>query len=441
MGPVSLAVTSLGTGGWPMARDAELEAVRREVSDWVDGHWDPDLTVGQWWGLLAESGWGFPTWPTEWSGRGLGADGLSVVSEVFREHGVLGAPGGLGQTMGGPVVIQHGNEDQRTRFVPALAAGREGWCQFFSEPGSGSDLAGAQTRAERDGDEWVVNGQKVWTSGAVTADRGMLLARVDTDAPKHKGLGYFIIEVQQPGIEVRPLKQMTGNATFNEVFFTDARVAHSDLIGRPGDGWAAAVTTLAYERGGRAGAVGVGTAGGGSRREMLGRRVAEVIAEARSAAAESRAGNYGPAPGAAPIELARQAGKEADPVLRQRLTTHYSLSRIASLNQERIRAEAAAGRSPGPTSSTTKLFRSHLVRTNRDLGPHILGPGGMLAGPDAPQGGAVTRATLQSPSVSIAGGTDEIQHNIIGERVLGLPREPEVDRDVPFRDLKVGTQR
>ena len=415
--------------------------MRDEVSGWVEAHWDPDLTVGQWWSLLAESGWGFPTWPLEWCGRGLGADGLSVVSQVFRQKGVLGAPGGLGQMMGGPVVIQHGDDDQRARFVPRLAAGAEGWCQFFSEPGSGSDLAGAQTRAVRDGDEWVVNGQKVWTSGALTADRGMLLARVDMDAPKHKGLGYFIIEVQQPGIEIRPLKQMTGNATFNEVFFTDARVAHADLIGRPGDGWAAAVTTLAYERGGRAGAVGVGTAGGGSRREMLERRVGDVLAEARQADQQSRAGNYGPAPGASPIELAREVGKAGDPVLRQRLVSHYSLTRIGAFNQERVRAEAAAGRSPGPTSSTTKLFRSNLVRANRDLGPQVLGPAGMLAGSDAPHGGAVTRATLQAPSVSIAGGTDEIQHNILGERVLGLPREPEVDRDVPFRELKVGTQR
>jgi alkylation response protein AidB-like acyl-CoA dehydrogenase len=181
--------------------------------------------------------------------------------------------------------------------------------------------------------------------------------------------------------------------------------------------------------------VGVGTAGGGSRREILERKVADVIAEARSAAQEARAGNYGPAPGTSPIELARELGRQADPVLRQRLVHHYSLSRIGTFNQERVRAEAASGKSPGPTSSTTKLFRSNLVRANRDLGPQVLGPAGMLAGPDAPHGGAVTRATLQAPSVSIAGGTDEIQHNIIGERVLGLPKEPNSDRTTAFKDL------
>ncbi|HET9731581.1 MAG TPA: acyl-CoA dehydrogenase family protein [Acidimicrobiales bacterium] len=422
-----------------MTGTRELDAVRDEVAAWLDAHWDPEITVRRWWEVLALSGWGFPTWPTEWCGRGLGSDALSVVSDEFSARGALGAPAGLGQMMGGPVVMQHGDDDQRVRFVRRLAAGLEGWCQFFSEPGSGSDLAGAQTRAERDGDEWVVNGQKVWTSGAMTADRGMLLARVDMDAPKHKGLGYFIIEVDQPGIEIRPLKQMTGNAHFNEVFFTDARVSHADLIGRPGDGWAAAVTTLAYERGGRAGTVGASNAPGGSRQGILDRKAGDVVTSA--AVATPRAGNYGPPPGTSPTELLRGLGKQKDAMLRQQAVRHYTLSRIAALNQERVRAEAAAGKSPGPASSTTKLFRSNMVRANRDLGPQILGPAGMLAGADAPYDGAVTRATLQAPSVSIAGGTDEIQHNIIGERVLGLPREPEVDRNTPFRQLKVGTQR
>ena len=425
-----------------MTSARELDAVRREVTAWLDESWDPDLSVRDWWQSLADSGWGFPTWPREWHGRGLESDALEVVSRAFQAKGVLGAPSGLGQTMGGPVVIEHGNDDQRTRFLPLLASGAEGWCQFFSEPGSGSDLAGAQTRAVRDGDEWVVNGQKVWTSGAMTADRGMLLARVDADVPKHKGLGYFIIEVQQPGIEVRPLKQMTGAATFNEVFFTDARVAHADLIGRPGDGWAAAVTTLAYERGGRAGAVGAaGMIGGGSRRTLLGRRVGEVVAEARRAEGQQPGLGYLLPPGATPLELAAELGRNRDPVLRQRLMQHHTLSRISGFNQQRVRAEAAAGRSPGPASSTTKLFRSNLVRAGRDLGPQVLGAAGMLAGSDAPHDGAVTRATLQAPSVSIAGGTDEVQHNIVGERVLGLPREPDVDRDRPFRELRVGTQR
>ena len=424
-----------------MPEAQELEEVCREVTAWLEEHWDPELSVGQWWQLLADSGWGFPTWPTEYSGRGLGFDGLGVVSQAFSDKRVLGAPTGLGQIMGGPVVIQHGNEDQRQRFVSKLASGSESWCQFFSEPGSGSDLASAQTRAVRDGDEWVVNGQKVWTSGAMTADRGMLLARVDMDAPKHKGLGYFIIEVDQPGIEVRPLKQMTGHATFNEVFFTDARVAHADLIGRPGDGWAAAVTTLAYERGGRAGAVGVGMALGhvGGRRAAPEQTVGELVAAA--GAHRPPADPRLAAPGTSPLKLAKELGRDGDPVVRQDVMRHTILTRISGLNQQRTRAEAARGKSPGPASSITKLFRSNVTRLNRDLGPRLLGAGGMLAGAGAPHGGAVVQATLQSPSTSIAGGTDEVQHNIMGERVLGLPREPDVDRDRPFRELKIGTQR
>ncbi|MGH8997738.1 MAG: acyl-CoA dehydrogenase family protein, partial [Acidimicrobiales bacterium] len=225
-----------------MAPRGALDDLRDEAVQFVEENWDLDLTVGGWWERLARSGLGFPTWPTEWFGRGLDNEALGVVDSVFREQRVLGAPGGLGQTMGGPVLMRHGDRAQQERYLFALASGQESWCQFFSEPGSGSDLASAQTRAVRDGDEWVVNGQKVWTSGAMTADRGMLVARVDMDAPKHRGLGYFVIPVEQPGIEVRPLKQMTGESHFNEVFFTDARVADADLVGRAGDGWAAAVT-------------------------------------------------------------------------------------------------------------------------------------------------------------------------------------------------------
>ena len=241
---------------------------------------------------------------------------------------MVGAPGGLGQTMGGPVVIKHGNADQQERHLWPLASGLEAWCQFFSEPGSGSDLASAQTRAVRDGDEWVVNGQKVWTSGARTADRGMLLARVDMDAPKHRGLGYFIIPVEQPGIEIRPLKQMTGDATFNEVFFTDARVSDADLVGRPGDGWAAAVTTLAYERSGRAGVVGVGVTqrGGQRRRDLRQEKLGDLVERTgtvRPAPADAR--NPGVAGRLSPVSLIAEPGaNRATPSVRTSSATTSS---------------------------------------------------------------------------------------------------------------------
>jgi alkylation response protein AidB-like acyl-CoA dehydrogenase len=425
--------------------DAE-SAVRAEVEAFLDARWDPEITVGEWWERLAESGWGFPTWPTEWFGRGGDNDLLNLVSEVFQERGALGAPSGLGQTMGGPVVMQHGSEEQCRRFLPALASGREGWCQFFSEPGSGSDLAGAQTRAVRDGDEWVVNGQKVWTSGALSTERGMLLARTDLDAPKHRGLSYFIIEVDQPGIEIRPLKQMTGESHFNEVFFTDARVSDADLIGRPGDGWPAATTTLAHERSNRAGTVGLGGGPGGSRRgELRDRPAGEVVEAAREArksrSASTDARNPGIVGRTSPVSLVGEFDRDDDPIVRQRVSQYYALTRLNEMTRERTRAASQAGKSPGPASSTTKLARSVATRLNRDLGPEIVGAHAMLVGPDAVVGGAVAASTVQAPSTSIAGGTDEVQRNIIGERVLGLPREPDVSKDVPFRELKVGTQR
>jgi alkylation response protein AidB-like acyl-CoA dehydrogenase len=425
---------------------SELDELRDEAVAFLDEHWDLDLTLGAWWEALARSGLGFPTWPTEWFGRALGNDALGVLGELFRAHGAVGAPGGLGQMMGGPVVMRHGNDDQQQRHLWNLASGAESWCQFFSEPGSGSDLASAQTRAVRDGDEWVVNGQKVWTSGARTADRGMLLARVDMDAPKHRGLGYFIIQVEQPGIDIRPLKQMTGDANFNEVFFTDARVADADLIGRPGDGWAAAVTTLAFERSGRAGVVGVGVTQrsdlGERRRDLRNRKLGELV-ERRGARRTTSpdARNPGIAGPLSPVSLIGEPGANRTDPVRQDVVRYYVQARVNAMSQERARADAAAGKGAGPASSITKLARSVATRINRDLGPAILGAAGMLAGAEAPHGGAIAHSTLQAPSTSIAGGTDEIQHNILGERVLGLPREPQVDRDIPFRELKVGTVR
>jgi len=426
-----------------------VAAVAEEVRSWIGERFRPELTLREWWGRLADSGWGFPTWPKQWYGRGLGGEEARVVAAELARAGAIGPPGGLGQMMGGPVVIQYGTEDQKRRFVHALAAGEESWCQFFSEPGAGSDLASLQTRAVRDGDEWVVNGQKVWTSGARQADRGMLVARTNPDAPKHKGITYFIIDVDQPGIEIRPLRQMNGQATFNEVFFTDARVPDASVIGGVNNGWAVAVTTLAFERSA------IGGQGGGSPRGvlalarpggkggMLERTVGEVLA-GRSAGADDQDEGYAlgfPRTGMAMAELARKQGVAGDPVVRQRIAALHTLVELNRLTGLRARAALQAGKQPGPEGSTGKLAASHISRAARDLGLLILGADGMLADDDAPFGGAVQRMALSAPSASIAGGTDEIQRNIIGERVLGLPKEPDLSRDMPFRELKVGTQR
>jgi alkylation response protein AidB-like acyl-CoA dehydrogenase len=421
-------------------RSGAYQAAEQEAAEWIAGHWDPDLTVRAWWALLAESGWGFPTWPAEWFGRGLSADAAAGVRSAVAASGALPPPTGLGQLLGGPMLLVHGSREQRARFLPALARGEESWCQFFSEPGAGSDLAGAQTRAVRDaggeggaGDAggWTVDGQKVWTSGAQWADRGMLLARTDRDVPKHHGLSFFIIDVGQPGVEVRPLHQMNGEHGFNEVFFTGARVDDDRLVGEAGGGWSVAVTVLMYERFMAA----LPSAMPGAKAGRLDQPAGEA---ARRAAQARTAGRTGVAE--LILDVAAQAGKAGDPVTRQRLAQLWARETVNGY-LARQGQSAREGRRPSAQGSLTKLARSELTRAGRDIGMSVLGAAGMLASPDTPGGGQVQHRALSSPGTSIAGGTDEIQRGIVGERVLGLPKEPRTDRDVPFKNLTIGTQR
>jgi alkylation response protein AidB-like acyl-CoA dehydrogenase len=246
-------------------RPQGADEVASEVRAWLASNWDPDLTLAEWWERLADSGWAVPTWPEEWLGRGLTRDLAAVVAKEIRDAGAIGPPAGLGLMLAGPTIVAHGSEEQKRRYLRPIVTGQEAWCQLFSEPGAGSDLASLQCRAVKDGDEWVVNGQKVWTSGAHVADLGMLLARTDVDVPKHRGISYFAIEMDQPGVDVRPLREMTGRALFNEVFLTDARVHDDALIGGLNNGWMGAMTTLANERaslgGGGGGAAGIGVPG------------------------------------------------------------------------------------------------------------------------------------------------------------------------------------
>ena len=432
-------------------RSGAYQAAAREAAEWIAGHWDPDLTVRAWWALLAESGWGFPTWPAEWFGRGLSADTAAGVRSAFAASGALPPPTGLGQLLGGPMLLVHGSQEQRARFLPGLARGEESWCQFFSEPGAGSDLAGVQTRAVRAGGGahgagradggggaggWTVDGQKVWTSGAQWADRGMLLARTDRDVPKHHGLSFFIIDVGQPGVEVRPLHQMNGEHGFNEVFFTGAHVDDDRVVGEAGGGWSVAVTVLMYERfmaalpsavpGAKAGRLDQ-PAGEAARRAVLARE-GQARAAGRTGVAELI------------LDVAAQAGKTGDPVTRQRLAQLWARETVNGY-LARQGQSAPEGRRPSAQGSLTKLARSELARAGRDTGMSVLGAAGMLASPDTPGGGQVQHRALSSPGTSIAGGTDEIQRGIVGERVLGLPKEPRTDRDVPFSDLTVGTKR
>jgi alkylation response protein AidB-like acyl-CoA dehydrogenase len=414
--------------------------VRAELRSWLADAWDPDLTVGAWWERLADSGWAVPTWPTAWLGRDLPRELASVVATELRAAGAIAGPAGLGILLAGPTILTHGTDEQKRRYLRPIVTGQAGWCQLFSEPGAGSDLASLQTRAERDGDEWVITGQKVWTSGATIADLGMLLARSDPDAPKHQGISYFLFPMDQAGVEIRPLREMTGRALFSEVFFDDARVADSAVLGGVDQGWGVANTTLAAERAGlgSGGTGGGGAAYPGRKGGMLERRAGDLAEQAgRGRAVQPSA--FGRAFEVL-RELAEKLGRRDDPIIRQRLVELYTLNELGRMTALRIKAARASGRGPGPEANTAKLLMSQTARLVRDLGPEVLGPEGAIMGPETTGGGIVQEMTLFAPAPSIYGGTDEIQRNIIGERVLGLPKEPGPDKQTPFRELRVGTQ-
>jgi alkylation response protein AidB-like acyl-CoA dehydrogenase len=418
------------------------DLVRDEIRSWLADNWDPDSTVAEWWDRLCDSGWAMPTWPDEWFGKGLPRELARVVNAELRSVGAIGPPSGLGALLAGPTILVHGTDEQRARYLRPIVNGREAWCQLFSEPGAGSDLASLQCRAERDGDEWIVNGQKVWTSGAQAADLGMLVARTDPDVPKHKGITYFAIEMDQPGVEVRPLREMTGRSLFSEVFFSDARVHQSAIIGELNGGWAVANTTLANERAGL-GSGGSGAVGGampGKKAGQLERRVGDLAGgRGRDRAERAVAGRQS----SVLEKLAKDVGRDQDANVRQQLAELHILNEIGRITALRVKAAKASGRGPGPEANTAKLLMSRITRLSRDLGLEILGPNGMIMGPETPGGGVAQELALFAPAVSIYGGSDEVQKNIIGERVLGLPKEPDADRvkTTPFRELKVGTQR
>ena len=424
------------------------DEVRDQARQWIEENWDEEISVREWLGRLADSGWGCPTWAPDSFGRGLSNDQVAGAYAEFRKLGAPGPPAGLSRMLAAPTIIAHGTEEQKQTWVRWILVGDESWCQLFSEPGAGSDLASLQTRAVRDGDEWIVNGQKVWTSGGQNADMGMLIARTDPDVPKHSGITWFGLEMDQPGVEVRPLRQMTGGAQFCEVFFTDARVPHENIVGGLNNGWAATLTTLANERVGLGGG---GAAGGFAAPAPGGRRARGALDEKVGAFAvrlRDRAGSSGGRGGGArnrgadgAIRLAQQMGKTTDPTIRQKLVELYTLNQLSRYNSLRSKAAVAAGQRPGAESSIGKLLVSRITRASRDLNMAILGAHGTLTGEDAPAKGMYTMSFLSSPAPSIYGGSDEIQKNIVGERVLGLPKEPDPFKDTAFGDLKVGTQR
>ena len=404
--------------------------VRRELGEWVGEHWDPDLALRDWRERLADAGWAAPSWPRRWGGRELPAWADDLVASDLVRLGAVGIPVGVGTGLAAPTILTPGPDRLRERFLRPILTGEETWCQLFSEPGAGSDLAGLSTTAVLDGDEWVVNGQKVWNTSAHHADLGALVARTDWTVPKHRGLTYFAVPMRQPGVVVRPLRQMNRHQSFNEVFFTDARIPRDWVIGEVGQGWTVALTTLAHER----------RFGAAMSRPRLDARRGRALDEARAEAGDyfaayrwypQRAGRVDLL-----VEQARAAAVTSDAVIRQELARVLSLQKVSAWTAERARAARSLGRPPGAEGSVGKLATSVIARAAAATHGRIAGAAATLSGSDSPLDGLITEILISVSAQSIAGGTDEIQKNILGEKILGLPREPAVDRDLPFNEAR-----
>ena len=403
--------------------------LRQELRAWLESNWDPNASLIEWRTKLTESGWGMPTWPSQWFGKDLPQALNPIVEEEFaRINAVTVARTGI-RLLAAATILEHGNDDQKSRYLPRILTGEDTWCQLFSEPGSGSDLAGAITRADFDGTHWIVNGQKVWTTSAHHADHGLLLARTNWDAPKHDGLSYFVIDMHQPGVSVRPLKQMNGHASFNQVFFTDAVVAPENQVDRIGNGWKVAMTTLMHER---RSADALRTVH--RDHDLTGRIYDEERDETATVMQPykwypQRAGRVDLV-----FERASETGKIDDVVVRQAIAELMIKPRTAEWTARRARAAQQQGRPQGPEGSLGKLAASHVARQASKVHTMISGSDSMLEGEDGPLAGLIAEILVSVPATSIAGGTDEIQRNIIAERVLGMPKEPRMDTG-PFRDV------
>ncbi|MAF44730.1 MAG: acyl-CoA dehydrogenase [Acidimicrobiaceae bacterium] len=391
--------------------------VAGEMRQWVEDHWDPSGDLVSWRTQLAQSGWGTPSWPKQWFGRELPASTERISREVLYEAQAVGMASGVSMYLVAPTLLEWGTDTQLQQFLLPILTGQHKWCQLFSEPGAGSDLASLSTRAERDGDEWVISGQKVWNSGAQKADYGILLARTDFSGSKHQGISCFLIPMKQASIEVRPLHQMNGHSSFNEVFFNEARLPHDNLIASQGEGWRVALTTLAHERSAVA-----------TPRPKFPSSTTPLVLAAKSEADEYFATySWYPQRAGRPRLVEPQArlfGKSQIPRVRQMVAEIESLQRTSSWTTQRASAARSAGRAPGPEGSVAKLNMSVTAQRSSAAHSTILGATGMLSGNSVSPHQLLAEVLISTPAQSIAGGTDEIQKNILAERVLGLPKEP-----------------
>ncbi len=394
---------------------AEEAAFRAEARSWLENHarkrpgpaiapsaivaeWSPEeeeVRFGaaiDWQRLKAEQGWAGIAWPTRYGGRGAGLVESVIFDEEETRFDVPRDALSVGLGWCGPAILVHGSDEQRDRFLPPLLRGDEVWCQLFSEPDAGSDLAGLRTRAVRDGEEWVLSGQKVWTTFAHRSDWGLCIARTDPGVPKHRGLTAFVVDMRHPGVHCNPLVQMTGSSNFNEVFLDEVVVPDDRVVGGVGQGWAVVITTFMFERTG-------------------------IIFDTEGVVAALKA-------------LIGETGTGDRRTVRERFAQVAIGSRLLQFHKLRLLTALAQGRTPGPEGSVVKLAATRFLSGAYDLGLELLGPFGTLEGRDG--SAEWISAFLGAPGLRIGGGTDEVQKNIISERILGLPGEPRPDRDQPF---------
>ncbi len=415
-----------------MSASITLDEFESEARQFLDAHAQPRQEVGLQWGVGDDSvslfeekseeeeaadvtaaqewrrtkydaGFGWITGPTEYGGHDLPGAYDRLFRHLEGEYDVPDqSPFGIGLGMVAPTILAHAQDHIKERYLAPMYRGDVIGCQMFSEPVAGSDLAGIQTRAVRDGDEWVVSGQKVWTSNAQYSHIGELITRSSVDKPKHKGLTMFVVDMHAPGVEVRPLRQMTGGATFNEVFFDEVRIPDDHRLGDVDEGWTVALTTLMNER---------AAIGGGSTAPGSGTGTLQRI-----------------------FELVRRLGQSDDPLVRQQLIDVWMHTQVSRYTNLRAMDKIRAGQLPGPEMSIGKLSLTNNLQRISDALSHILGP--RLAADTGEWGTyAWAEMILGVPGMRVAGGTDEVMRNIVGERVLGLPKEPRVDREVPFKEL------
>jgi len=388
-----------------LEENAELKDPDEAKGDLMGERTDPETVkrAKAWQKKKAEAGYTCITWPVEVGGQG----GTPMQSVIYRqEESRFKVPPdifAIGLGMCGPTILTHGSEEQRSQYIPKMITGEEIWCQLFSEPSAGSDLAGLRTSAKKDGDDWIVNGQKIWTTGAQFSDWGILVTRHDPTAPKHAGLTYFVVDMHAPGIEIRPITQINGGRGFNEVFFNDVRIPDANRLGEVGDGWRVAITTLMNERA----SIGGGSGSGGGIGDLM--------------------------------KLAHDVGQLEDPAVRQTLADFYVRSKGLQFTGNRTLTAISKGTTPGPEASLGKLVGAKLVQDMAAYGMEMAGAAGFLTDPDAAaHEGVWVERYLSIPGLRIAGGTDEVLRNIIAERVLRLPPEQRQDKGVPFKDIPAG---